>query len=73
MIRSRQPDGPLALVGYSIGGLLAYEVARQALEAGQRVDWLGILDAVAPPMHELKRAQSDAAMAASRTTPTAGA
>ena len=29
-IRNRQPDGPLALVGYSFGGLLAYEVARQA-------------------------------------------
>ncbi len=34
-IRNRQPDGPLALVGYSIGGLLAYEVARQAVDAGQ--------------------------------------
>ena len=43
-IRNRQPDGPLALVGYSIGGLLAYEVARQAVDAGQQVDWLGILD-----------------------------
>jgi amino acid adenylation domain-containing protein len=56
-ICARQPDGPLALAGYSIGGLVAYEVARQALEAGRAIDWLGILDAVAPPMHELKRAQ----------------
>ncbi len=54
LIRDRQPDGPLALVGYSIGGLVAYEVARQAVEAGQQIEWLGILDAMAPP---LKRAQ----------------
>jgi amino acid adenylation domain-containing protein len=56
-IRNRQPDGPLALAGYSIGGLMAYEVARQAVDAGQQIEWLGILDAVAPPMHELHRAQ----------------
>jgi amino acid adenylation domain-containing protein len=55
-IRERQPDGPLALAGYSIGGLVAYEVARQAVASGQRVEWLGIVDAVAPPMHELIRA-----------------
>ncbi|WP_428340890.1 non-ribosomal peptide synthetase [Mycobacterium sp.] len=56
-IRKRQPDGPLVLVGYSIGGLVAYEVARQALDAGQHIDWLGIVDAVAPPLHEWKRAE----------------
>ena len=54
-IRNRQPDGPLALVGYSIGGLLAYEVARQAVDTGQQVDWLGILDAAAPSMAQLLR------------------
>jgi amino acid adenylation domain-containing protein len=56
-IRNRQPDGPLALAGYSIGGLLAYEVARQAVDAGQQVDWLGMLDAEAPSMQQLLRAQ----------------
>jgi thioesterase domain-containing protein len=55
MIRNRQPDGPLALAGYSIGGLVAYEVARQAIDAGQQIEWLGILDTTAPP---LERAQS---------------
>ena len=55
MIRNRQPDGPLALAGYSIGGLVAYEVARQAIDAGQQIEWLGILDPTAPP---LERAQS---------------
>ncbi len=56
-IRSRQPDGPLALAGYSIGGLVAYEVARQAINAGQEVCWLGILDAAAPSLERLLRAQ----------------
>jgi len=56
-IRKRQPDGPLALAGYSIGGLVAYEVARQAVDAGQQVDWLGILDTEAPSLEELVREQ----------------
>jgi amino acid adenylation domain-containing protein len=56
-IRNRQPGGPLALAGYSIGGLVAYEVARQAVDAGQHVDWLGILDAKAPSMAHLLPAQ----------------
>jgi amino acid adenylation domain-containing protein len=56
-IRDRQPDGSLALVGYSFGGLLAYEVARQAVDAGQQVDWLGILDASAPSMAQLVQVQ----------------
>jgi amino acid adenylation domain-containing protein len=56
-IRDRQPDGPLALVGFSIGGRVAYEVARQAVAAGQHVDWLGILDAPAPSMAQPLRAQ----------------
>ncbi|MDT5204451.1 MAG: hypothetical protein QOD34_1087, partial [Mycobacterium sp.] len=52
-IRKRQPNGPLALAGFSIGGLLAYEVARQAVDAGQQVDWLSILDAPAPSLAHL--------------------
>ena len=56
-IRNRQPDGPLALIGYSFGGLVAYEVARQAVDAGQQVEWLGILDELAPSIAELQWAQ----------------
>ncbi len=56
-IRDRQPDGPLALAGYSIGGLLAYEIARQASVAGRQVEWLGILDAEAPSLAQLLQAQ----------------
>jgi hypothetical protein len=56
-IRSRQPDGPLALVGFSIGGLVAYEVARQAVDGGQQVDWLGVLDTPSPSMKQQLHAQ----------------
>ncbi len=56
-IRKRQPDGPLTLVGYSFGGLVAYEVARQAVDAGQQVEWLGLLDSLAPSMKQLLQAQ----------------
>jgi amino acid adenylation domain-containing protein len=51
-IRKRQPEGPLALAGYSLGGLIAYEVARQAVDAGQQVVWLAVVDTVAPPLRE---------------------
>ncbi|SPM41104.1 Non-ribosomal peptide synthetase component F [Mycobacterium numidiamassiliense] len=56
-IRREQPDGPLALAGYSIGGLLAYEIARQAIESGQEVEWLGLVDTEAPSLKDLVRLQ----------------
>jgi amino acid adenylation domain-containing protein len=56
-IRGRQPDGPLALAGYSLGALVAYEVARQAVEDGQQVRWLGILDMPAPSKGRLLKEQ----------------
>jgi amino acid adenylation domain-containing protein len=56
-ICNRQPDGPIALAGYSIGGLLAYEVARQLVDTDRQVHWLGILDAQSPSLEPLLRAQ----------------
>jgi thioesterase domain-containing protein/acyl carrier protein len=56
-MRNRQPDGPLALVGYSVAGLLAYEVARQAVDAGQEVAWLCLLDPGSPSIAPLLRSQ----------------
>ncbi|OMC50573.1 hypothetical protein A5745_04720 [Mycobacterium sp. IS-2888] len=44
MIRKRQPYGPVALIGYSFGAIVAYEIARQILDAGEQVNWLGIVD-----------------------------
>jgi thioesterase domain-containing protein len=39
-----QPRGPYALAGYSYGGFLAFEVARQLAERGEEVELLAIVD-----------------------------
>ncbi|HLW71078.1 MAG TPA: amino acid adenylation domain-containing protein [Candidatus Binataceae bacterium] len=43
-IRSIQPHGPFYLLGYSFGGLVAFEAAQQLVEAGETVGMLGMLD-----------------------------
>jgi thioesterase domain-containing protein len=44
-VRAIQPAGPYRLLGYSFGGLVAYEMARQLLADGERVSFLALLDA----------------------------
>ena len=45
------PAGPCLLLGHSVGGLLAFEMARQLAGAGWEVPFLGLLDArlIHPP------------------------
>jgi amino acid adenylation domain-containing protein len=43
-IRSLQPQGPYLLAGWSMGGLIALEVARRLNDVGQRVGLLAMLD-----------------------------
>jgi thioesterase domain-containing protein len=45
LIREVRPEGPYHLLGWSFGGLLAYEIAVQLRAAGQRVGLLADLDA----------------------------
>jgi amino acid adenylation domain-containing protein len=47
-IRAAQPAGPYRLIGYSFGGLLAYELARLLDSEGDQVAWLGLLDTLTP-------------------------
>jgi thioesterase domain-containing protein len=49
-LRTTQPHGPYALAGFSFGGMVAYELARLLLDAGERVDWLGIVDTPTPQL-----------------------
>jgi thioesterase domain-containing protein len=49
-IRSIQPTGPYHLLGYSLGGNIAHEIANQLQEQGQQTDLLALLDAY--PMTE---------------------
>ncbi|MGW4393648.1 amino acid adenylation domain-containing protein [Amycolatopsis nivea] len=44
-LRTIQPEGPYLLAGWSFGGVLAYEVARQLVEGGAEVGFLGLIDA----------------------------
>ncbi len=47
-IRKVQPVGPYALLGYSFGGNIAIEVARELIADGEEVELAMILDAHAP-------------------------
>jgi thioesterase domain-containing protein/acyl carrier protein len=47
-IRRAEPQGPYYLAGFSVGGVIAFEVARQLLAAGRRVAFLALLDSFAP-------------------------
>ncbi len=46
-IRQIQPQGPYRIAGWSAGGLIAYEMARQLQAGGEVVEFLGIIDASA--------------------------
>jgi acetoacetyl-CoA synthetase len=47
-MREVQPVGPYAIIGYSFGGTLAVEVARQLTANDQKVELVTVLDAHAP-------------------------
>jgi amino acid adenylation domain-containing protein len=47
-IRNVVPHGPYYLLGYSLGGAVAFEMARQFEACGQRVAFLGLIDSAFP-------------------------
>lgn len=51
-IRGFQPNGPYWLTGWSMGGVIAYEMARQLQQQGQEIAMLALFDAVAPEAEE---------------------
>ncbi|PZR91140.1 MAG: hypothetical protein DLM67_16785 [Candidatus Nephthysia bennettiae] len=48
VMRRIQPAGPYHLCGHSLGGLIAYDIARQLVEAGETMALLGVLDSLTP-------------------------
>src|SRR5215469_6014539 len=55
-VMQAQPSGPYALFGWSMGGPLAYEVARQLTGAGETVSLLAVGDSdVVADMKDLQR------------------
>ncbi|HEY0097997.1 MAG TPA: amino acid adenylation domain-containing protein, partial [Pyrinomonadaceae bacterium] len=47
-MRSVQPDGPYLIGGWSLGGTIAYEMARQLSEQGESIALLALFDTSAP-------------------------
>jgi acetoacetyl-CoA synthetase len=50
-LRAITPHGPYALLGYSFGGLVAYEMAVQLRQSGEHIALLGLLDTPHPGFH----------------------
>ncbi|MFL5381246.1 MAG: thioesterase domain-containing protein, partial [Longimicrobiaceae bacterium] len=48
MIREVQPSGPYRVAGWSVGGVLAYEVAAQLIGQDEIVEFVGMLDSYHP-------------------------
>ncbi|HEX5444405.1 MAG TPA: alpha/beta fold hydrolase [Pirellulales bacterium] len=44
-LRAVQPKGPYQILGWSLGGLVAFETARQLAEAGEQIGLLAVIDA----------------------------
>jgi acetoacetyl-CoA synthetase len=49
-IRAQQPQGPYHLCGYSFGGLVAFEMARQLSARGERIGLMCLLDTLPSPL-----------------------
>ena len=47
-LREHQAHGPYHLAGYSYGGLLVYEMARQLIDVGETVAFAGLFDTINP-------------------------
>jgi amino acid adenylation domain-containing protein len=47
-LRSVQPAGPYRLGGWSLGGVVAFEMAQQLQRQGESVDLLALIDSVTP-------------------------
>ncbi|MET9913794.1 type I polyketide synthase [Streptomyces sp. NPDC006476] len=48
-IRTAAPHGPYRLGGWSMGGVLALEIAQQLAKAGEEVEIVAVIDLVEPP------------------------
>jgi amino acid adenylation domain-containing protein len=58
-VREAQPHGPYRLGGWSLGGVLAQELARQLEAAGEEVEHLLLLDSRSPSLRVAAAADSE--------------
>jgi amino acid adenylation domain-containing protein len=54
-LRRHQPSGPYSLIGWSMGGLVAYAIACLLHDAGETVALLALLDTAVPDPRQLPR------------------
>lgn len=67
VVRKLQPSGPYYLLGYSLGGAVAYGVAAALRAAGEAVNFLGLLDTYPAEVHDWDDPEgTDAALGAER-------
>lgn len=50
-IKSFQPEGPYLIGGECVGGIIAYEMARQLLEQGEQISHLILMDTFKPTLY----------------------
>jgi len=63
-IRETQPEGPYLLGGWSLGGVIAYEMSRQLEAAGETIAALILLDSFAPTEARRQRTSAQVAQSA---------
>jgi amino acid adenylation domain-containing protein len=54
-LRRVQPHGPYHIVGYCLGGLAAFEMARQLQAAGETINYLALIDPTNPELSITRR------------------
>jgi thioesterase domain-containing protein/acyl carrier protein len=70
-IREQQPDGPYAIAGFSAGGIIAFEIARQLARAGHAIAFLGMIDTSATPLRKARWKRARRFVAIIRRRPAA--
>ena len=50
-VRALQATGPYHLCGYSVGGLVAFEIAQRLRAAGEDIELLSLVDSLNSPVH----------------------
>jgi amino acid adenylation domain-containing protein len=63
-LRAVQPEGPYRIAGWSMGGIVAYEMAVQLEAAGETTEVLAIIDAASPRAWAGEAVRSDTEMLA---------
>jgi thioesterase domain-containing protein len=58
-VREVQPEGPYFLCGWSMGGVIAFEMTHQLQSQSEQVSFLGLIDSVSPTHRQVTPDESD--------------